>query len=44
VIEEHTSIMKALESGDPDKARAVLEAILTTSGQRVAAIFASRSS
>jgi DNA-binding GntR family transcriptional regulator len=44
VIEEHTSIMAALESGDPDKARAVLEDILTTSGERVAAIFAKRSS
>ncbi|KAA0078887.1 GntR family transcriptional regulator [Mycolicibacterium sp. P9-64] len=44
VIEEHTSIMEALESGDPDRARTVLEAILTESGDRVAAIFAKRSS
>ena len=43
VIEEHTSIMTALETGDPEKARAVLEDILTVNGQRVAAIFASRS-
>jgi DNA-binding GntR family transcriptional regulator len=44
VIEEHTSIMAALESGDPDRARSVLEEILTVNGQRVAAIFANRTS
>jgi DNA-binding GntR family transcriptional regulator len=44
VIDEHTSIMAALESGDPDRARAVLEEILTESGRRVAAIFATRAS
>lgn len=44
VIEEHTSIMAALESGEPDRARAVLEDILTVNGRRVAAIFASRKS
>ena len=44
VIEEHTSIMAALESGDPKRARRVLEDILTVSGQRVAAIFATRAS
>jgi DNA-binding GntR family transcriptional regulator len=44
VIEEHTSIMAALESGDPKRARRVLEEILTVSGERVAAIFADRSS
>ncbi|WP_199253926.1 GntR family transcriptional regulator [Mycolicibacterium mengxianglii] len=43
VIEEHTSIMAALETGNPDKARAVLEEILTVNAQRVAAIFANRS-
>jgi len=44
VIEEHTSIMAALESGEPERAHAVLEDILTFAGQRVAAIFASRTS
>ena len=44
VIEEHTSIMAALESGDPEKARVVLSDILTVSGERVAAIFATRKS
>lgn len=44
VIEEHTSIMAALESGDPDKALAVLRDILTVSGQRISAIFADRAS
>ncbi|HEV7419782.1 MAG TPA: GntR family transcriptional regulator [Mycobacterium sp.] len=44
VIEEHTSIMAALDSRDPDRARAVLTEILTFSGQRVAAIFANRAS
>lgn len=44
VIEEHTSIMAALESGDPDRARSVLEEILTVNADRVAAIFANRAS
>lgn len=44
VIEERTSIMTALDSGDPAKARAVLEDILTVNGQRVAAIFENRKS
>lgn len=42
VIEEHTSIMAALESGVPERARTVLTKILTGTGQRVAAIFADR--
>ncbi|WP_101952650.1 GntR family transcriptional regulator [Mycobacterium sp. 3519A] len=44
VIDEHTSIMAALESGNPERAQAVLEEILTESGRRVAAIFAERAS
>ena len=44
VIEEHTSIMSALESGDPDRARHVLEEILTVNAHRVATIFANRAS
>jgi DNA-binding GntR family transcriptional regulator len=44
VIEEHTSIMAALESGDPAKARAVLEEVLTVNAEKVRAIFASRAS
>ena len=42
VIEEHTAIMAALESGEPDLARSVLTDILTVSAQRVAAIFVNR--
>jgi DNA-binding GntR family transcriptional regulator len=42
VIEEHTSIMAALESGDPDRAHQVLEQILSGTAERVAAIFAER--
>jgi DNA-binding GntR family transcriptional regulator len=44
VIEEHTSIMAALESGDPAKARAVLEDVLTVNAEKVRAIFANRAS
>ena len=44
VIEEHTSIMAALESGDPDKARTVLEDVLTVNAEKVRAIFATRAS
>jgi DNA-binding GntR family transcriptional regulator len=44
VIEEHTSIMAALESGDPNRARSVLEEILTVNARRVAAIFVNRAS
>lgn len=43
VIEEHTSIMAALEAG-PEQARAVLQNILSASAERVAAIFAERAS
>ena len=42
VIEEHTSIMAALESGDPAKARAVLEDVLTVNAEKVRTIFAKR--
>jgi DNA-binding GntR family transcriptional regulator len=44
VIEEHTSIMAALESGDPAKARAVLEEVLTVNAEKVRTIFANRAS
>src|SRR5690348_5869811 len=44
VIEEHTSIMAALESGDLDKARTVLEDVLTVNAEKVRAIFATRAS
>lgn len=44
VIEEHTSIMAALESGDPAKARAVLEDVLTVNAEKVRTIFANRAS
>lgn len=44
VIEEHTSIMAALESGDPAKARAVLEDVLTVNAERVRTIFVNRAS
>jgi DNA-binding GntR family transcriptional regulator len=44
VIEEHTSIMAALESGNPNRARTVLEEILTVNAHRVATIFANRAS
>jgi DNA-binding GntR family transcriptional regulator len=44
VIEEHTSIMTALESGDPAKARAVLEEVLTVNAEKVRTIFAQRAS
>jgi DNA-binding GntR family transcriptional regulator len=44
VIEEHTSIMAALESGDPAKARAVLEEVLTVNAEKVRTIFAKRAS
>jgi DNA-binding GntR family transcriptional regulator len=44
VIEEHTSIMAALETGDPAKARDVLYAVLAVNADKVRAIFATRSS
>jgi DNA-binding GntR family transcriptional regulator len=44
VMEEHTSIMAALESGDPAKARAVLEEVLTVNAEKVRTIFANRAS
>jgi DNA-binding GntR family transcriptional regulator len=44
VIEEHTSIMAALESGDPSRAQTVLEEVLTVNADKVAAIFANRAS
>jgi DNA-binding GntR family transcriptional regulator len=42
VIEEHTSIMAALETGDPAKARAVLYEVLSVNAEKVRAIFAKR--
>ena len=42
VIEEHTATMAAIESGDPDRARRVVEETLAVSGRRVADIFAAR--
>jgi DNA-binding GntR family transcriptional regulator len=44
VIEEHTSIMAALETGDPAKAREVLHEVLTVNAEKVRTIFAKRAS
>ncbi len=43
-IEEHTATMAAIESGDPDCARRMVEKTLAVSGRRVADIFAARAS
>lgn len=42
VIEEHQSIMAALESGDPDHAVDVLSEVLSVNADKVLAIFAAR--